>query len=540
MTPRTSRRAWTRATVLTGVGALVLALAPVVPASALPAPPSFSYLDLSTANRVLAAAAADGSGAVNLTPATGLQTYAYDVSWDGNSIVLAGRSGTPTTNVYDSTFGLVYEHRNADASVSSTLLSVFWEANPVITPDGSAAFWIAAGTLYRYTAATGRTTAVSTAFAPARGEVVARLAVNQDGSRVAVMYSNATAKTGRVLAAPVATGKTGNYAEVRYAGAVLPSGSTLVWTALDTVLWDEYVSSAATPVLSPVYLTLTGSGVQSTADLNRGATGLSGYYDVRQVAAGSWFGWNDEVAAGQSTLAGFADPLTSPPSVIGPRSNGSSTFRYVPSLVEPPALQTVGNPAAAHPYLFLSAGSTTYGKRVGYDAHSFYGAPPTAAFTNATAAEVDRGLLQWSFDGVHFTPVLTTSGAKAIIIGSRYYNAYSPALTRNTWFRWVYPGDVFTAAGTSATRAVQVPALVTARVSASGASRTVYGATSRRVAGTAVLFHVVGTKLVKVAVARITATGGYTFGKRRLARGSYRVVTLADRYWASGYRVLSL
>ena len=461
MTPRTSRRARTRATVLTGAGALVLALAPVVPVSAAPAPPSFSYLDVSTANRVLAYAAADGSGAVDLTPTTGFQTYAYDVSWDGNSIVLAGRSGTPTTDVYDSTFGLVYEHRNADATISSTLLSVFWEANPVLTPDGSAAFWIAAGTLYRYTAATGVTAAVSTAFAPAAGEAVSRLAVNQDGSRVAVMYSDATKKTGRVLAAPVATGTAGNYAVVSYSrtsGPLLPSGSTFVWTALDTVLWDEYDSSAATPVLSPAYVTLTGSGVQRAA--LHGATGLQGYYDVRQDAAGSWYGWNDVVAAGQSTLAGFADPLTSTPAVIGPRSNGRTTFRYVPSLVAPPALQTVGNPAAAHPYLFLSAGSTTYGKRVGYDAHSFYGAPPTAAYSNARAAEVDRGQLQWSFDGVHFTTILTTSGAKPIIIGSSYYNAYSPALTRNTWFRWVYPGDVFTAAGTCTARKTEVPAAV--------------------------------------------------------------------------------
>ena len=554
MTSRSSRRTWTRDAVLAGAGALVVGLLPTSTASAdaLPATPAvFSYIDASTGtapatNRVLSAA--DATGALALTTlAGGLQTSGYDVSQDGSTTLVAARTGAPDANAYDSSFGLVRVHRDPSTlAVSSTLLSVFWNANPVLSADGSKALWFYGSTLYQYDAATGATTAIG-GFAPAAGEVVTRIAVSNDGSKLAVLYTNAAAKSARVVAAPTLTGPAGGSGgQFVYTGATQPSGNIFVWAGNGYLVWSEYDSTATAPVLNCVWAAIPGDGT-SVAQTQQSAPALSDGYDLRQDASGFWWFWKDDTSIAPAVSNLWSIPSTLPvdttalaPVLVGPRTNGPTTYRYVPSAVTPPALQPVANPAAAHPYLFLSASTATYGKRVGYDAHNFYGAPPNAAFANATASEVDRGQLLRSFDGVHFTPLLTTSGASPVVIGKSYYNAYTPALTRNTWFRWVYPGDAFTSAGASATRVVKVPAVVSAKVKASGASRIVAGGSTRRVAGTAILYRVVGKKLVKVAAAVITAKGAYTFGKRKLAAGSYRVVTVADRYWATGFKAVKI
>ncbi len=199
----------------------------------------------------------------------------------------------------------------------------------------------------------------------------------------------------------------------------------------------------------------------------------------------------------------------------------------------------MANPAGAHPYLGLSASVVAYGRKVAYSVHNYYGGVPGTSYAWNRAAEVDRGYLQRSIDGVHWSTATATSGARPIVIGSSYYNAYyAKALTRNTWFRWYYPGDAFTARGTSSTRVVKVVPVVSARVAVNGRSRIVYGGASR-IGGAVVLYRKVGSRMVKVGVAAISSKGLYTFGKRLLPRGTYRVVTVADRYWASGYKVLT-
>jgi len=554
MTSGSSRRTWTRSGVLVGACALVVGLLPTSTAAAnvLPATPAvFSYIDASTGaapatNRVLSAA--DATGALNLsTLAGGVQTSGYDVSQDGSTALVAARTGAPNANPYDSTFGLVRVHRDPSTlAVTSTLLSVFWTANPVLSADGSKAFWFVGSTLYQYDAGTGATSAIG-AFAPAAGEMVTRIAVSGDGSKLAVIYTKAATRSARVVAAPTLTGPAGgSWGQFVYTGATQPSGNIFVWAGNGDLVWSEYDSTAASPVLNGVWAAIPGDGT-SVAQTQQSVPALTDAYDLRQDASGTWWFWKDDtsVSPAVSNLWSIpsalpVDTTAAPPVLVGPRADGPTTYRYVPSAVTPPALQTVANPAAAHPFLALSASTATYGKRVGYDAHNYYGAPPNAAFANATASEVDRGQLQRSVDGVHFSPLLTTSGASPVVIGRSYYNAYTPALTRNTWFRWVYPGDVFTAAGTSATRVVKVAAVLSARVQVSGASRIVAGGTTRRVAGTVILYRVVGKKLVKVAAAVVTAKGVYSFGKRKLAAGSYRVVTVADRYWASGFTVVTV
>ncbi len=543
MTSRGSRRGWTHGAVLTVAGALAISLLPASAAGASVAPPVFSYIGTSGAttapDRTLAVADVTGAGPHALTPA-GYQVHDYDVSPDGNVALVAARTGTPTTDAYDSTFGLVLVRRDPGTqAVTSILLSVFWDANPVLAGNGTKAFWFYRGTLYEYDATAGGLQPAITAFAPAAGETVARLAVSSDGSRVAVMYTNAAARTARVLAAPVATGTSaGNAAEIAYGPAgTQPSSNTFVWVGADTLVWSEYESAVANPPMYGVSVTLPTDG--STVRTSTPRPSLSGFYDLRQDASGAWWTWKDDPSAGTSAYS-VADPLVDTPTPVGaPRTDGATTYRYAPATNLPPALQPVVNPAGAHPSLTLSASVVAYGKKVAYSAYNYYGGLPGLSYAANRAAEVDRGYLQRSIDGVHWSTAAVTSGARPVIIGSKYYNAYyAKVLTRNTWFRWLFPGDAFTARGMSATRLVKVVPVVSARVAVSGRSRIVYGAASR-VGGAVVLYRKVGTRMVKVGVAAISAKGVYTFGRRLLPRGTYRVVTVADRYWASGYKVLT-
>ena len=544
MTSRSSRRSWTHGAVLAVAGALATSLLPASAASA-SAPPVFSYVGTSGAaaapNRTLAVADVLGAGPHALTPA-GYQVYGYDVAPDGDIALVAARTGTPTTDAYDSTFGLVLLRRDPGTqAVSSILLSVFWDANPVLAGNGTKAFWFYHGTLYEYDAAAGGLQPAITAFAPAAGETVARLAISSDGSRAAVMYTDATARTARVLAAPVATGRSaGSYAEIGYGpGGTQPSNSTFVWDGADTLVWAEYDSAVAGAPTNGVSVTLPTDG--STVRTVTPRPTLNGFYDLRQDASGTWWTWKDDTSVTPAATSAYslADPLVDTPIPVGaPRTDGATTYRYAPSTNLPPALQPVVNPAAAHPSLALSAAVVAYGRKVAYSAYNYYGGLPGLSYAASRAAEVDRGYLQRSIDGVHWSTAAATSGAHPVIIGSRYYNAYyAKALTRNTWFRWLFPGDAFTKRGMSATRLVKVVPVVSARVAVSGRSRIVYGAASR-VGGAVVLYRKVGTRMVKVGVAAISAKGAYSFGKRLLPRGAYRLVTVADRYWASGYKVL--
>ncbi len=83
---------------------------------------------------------------------------------------------------------------------------------------------------------------------------------------------------------------------------------------------------------------------------------------------------------------------------------------------------------------------------------------------------------------------------------------------------------------------MKVVPIVSAKVARSGRYRIIGGAATR-IGGIATLYRIVGTRLVKVAAVKLTSKGVYTFGKRALPRGYYRVLTRADKYWAAGTSV---
>jgi hypothetical protein len=277
---------------------------------------------------------------------------------------------------------------------------------------------------------------------------------------------------------------------------------------------------------------------------------LNDYYDVRQAADGSWWMWKD--TGGQSSAYSQTDTdlLTTPvltlPVQHGDRGNGATTFRYVPSAMAPPALGSVvaDNRAAVRTVFSVSARAVAFGATVAYQTIGLYGGGPGGAYNAARPAETDHGRLWYSTDaGKTRRAYAVTSGGRAFPIGSKWYDGRTTKLKRNMWFRWTsldpVNGDLFTRPWASGWIKVTVTPVVTAKVKASGASRIVYGAASR-VGGTAYLYKLVGKRYVKLAATKLTSKGVFTFGKRKLARGTYRVVTLADLYAGVGAKAFKV
>ncbi len=555
------------AVIAAAAGALALGLVPAVSASALTPPPVFSYLDAATRQALVANA--DGTPiAPALAPTAlvpvGYRSYSYDVSQDGDTIVEALCGGTaavcndnPIGSHYDGTYGLVVTHRSG-ATVTSHLVSNVWNANPVLSADGATVTWLLeapydynaptaprAVSVYQYDVASGVTTLLPvTTFAALADETVIRLAVSPDGLDAAAVYSDAGQSNGRVYAAPLATVPDVYFEKTYGTASVQPDTSTFVFTKDDTLLYAEADTTLAAPPLTVVSALVPSVAPHSAVTVVNPA--LKDFYDIRLASSGTWWMWKDRLvgapattvsAAYSTTDANLATNTSVAPTLLGDRSNGDTTLRYVPSAVAPPALTApVDNRAAAHPALALAASVALYGRRVPYISYNLYLKDlPGYAYSLDNAVEVDRGTLQSSIDGLVFRDAVTTTGTQSFWVPSKsdYYFGNTPVLARNTWFRWVFKGNLFTAAGTSRVLKVAVVPIVSAKVLRSGTKRTVYGAATRK-SGTAVLYRMVGTKLVKVAVATLTTRGAYTFGKRTLVRGTYKVVTIADKYWGAG------
>ncbi len=543
------RRGTARGLILGAVGALAVALLPAValPAAAATPTPFFTYIERgSTAGvRMLGTAAIDGSGAARLTLAN-YQTYDFAVSTDGNTLLANVVTGPPTSSWYDKTHAVVLVHRQG-ATTTATVLSTYWDTNSVLSADGRTAYWLVDGKVYRHVetdwVAPGVTTTMSaTAFRPASTETVWAFAVSPDGVTGAALYRNSTTgKSGRILAATLATGAV-RISATYGLGALQPDGSSFVFVADDVLLHGQSNGTPAPPS-DPTITTVTRTlGSTSAATV----PALENMYAVRQAEDGTWWMWKDSRATTPATSTAWSTPdprVTDPVAQPGPRSNGDTTFGYLPSTVAPPSLMdagaAAGNASAAHPFFTLSASTALYGRKVAYSSFAWYLQPIPGYAYPAYADEVDRGRLERSIDGVHYTTLGTTTGARLFRVGTKWYNAYTPVLARNTWLRWTYLGDFLTRASTPTVRLVRVVPIVTVRVSRIGTRRTVSGVATRK-GGTAVLYRVMGRRLVTVAATTLTARGAYSFGRRSLAPGTYKVVVMADRYWAAGAKLVAV
>lgn len=560
MSTRTSRTLL-RTTVGVAVAAVAVALTPTGAHAGAAPDPVFAYIDVSAAPaRQLSVANLDGSQITSpatvpfaLTP-SGYQAYSYDVSADGSTLLLALRRGAPTAHVLDSTFALALVHREGDA-VTTRVIANQWDANPVLSADGRTVWWLGFGRtgyevpVWRYDIADWtqpgtRQWLGDINFRLANlDQKVLRFAVSPDGRRGATLvgqFTSTGALTGTwVRASTLGVIGSGGFAKKYGTSTTQADDTSFVWTTNNQLLFDQIGPGGIDNVLAEVPENST------FATTTTSVPALHGFYDIRQLA-GTWWMWKEIGPAGASASSvGSTTDLLAPPAdnTLVPRSNGSTTFRYVPTAAAPPALTTAAEPMTSHPGLSVGAAVAAYGSKVGYYASSVYGLDPETGAQLASASfgsdTVFRGILQTSIDGVAFRNTASTTGSRLVRVGTKVFSGYTPALARNTWVRWYYPGDMVTTAATSRVLLVKVVPRVAVSVKRSGTSTTVTG-TATRHRGTAWLQRNVGGRWTTVATATLTYAGGYSFGTRVLARGTYRVLVLADRYWAAGYRAFTL
>ncbi len=557
-----------RGAVLAAVAAMLVSLVPSATASAAALPtPQFAYLDIASG----AASSNDAAGTVGTATRimpTGYGVLGHDVAWDGRTWAGCIASGTSTTDPYDRTYGLVLVHTDG-VTTSTKVLSTFCEANPVVSGDGAKVYWLSDDTVYRFDASyasgiAGTTSVVSTGqFVTATNvtgdptEYVDALAVSRDGLSAAALYRSTSGLNSRVHASLLSTATTKPPAYNR--AFVVPTGvsasspvaraSSFVFVT-DTQLAYGVLDVATTPqTRNTGVVTVPGALDAASSAAPVIQAGYDDTYDLRPFGDASapqtvtqWYVW-------KSTLNGttYDEQLGSSPDFVtaptgwATRADGATTERYVPTAVTPPVWSgPVSNLAAAHPAFRMLASVSPYGRQVGYVSYNLYEIDPLgAAYSSTNAAEVDRGLLERSYDGVHYYVFTTTSSKNVRVVGSTYVYGYSAKLVRNTWFRWTYKGDNLTAKAAPIVRVVKVVPLVTVKVAKSGTKRTVYG-TATRVLGKVALSRKVGSVWRVVAYASISAHRVYTFGKRSLVRGTYRVTTIADKSWAAGVKVFAV
>jgi hypothetical protein len=572
-----------RGAVVAAAGALALGLLPLTTSSAAPLD-QVSYV--SSTSLGANAGAPDGTATSPLT-ASGYRTFSLDVSRDGSTALLAVCHGTyvpsgatsanpsqctnqPDFSDYDASFGLVLVHRDSvGGTVRAKVLSTQWDANPVLTTNGSttSAWFLLDGVLYTYAineaagswnvsdSSAAVTVANATAFQPLKDsagqllESTTGLAVASDGSQAAATYLRPGPVLGRVKAATISTGAQlfqNTFSRYRTVSGVTtwqPTSSVLAYQGSTLLFGQTQYADSGQP--GPIR-TFEVTGATATSHI---AT-LDDYYGVRQTSTGAWWMWKDaSTAAGLSQLAD-ANLLTTAPTPISSRADGSTTFNYVPSAVTPPSLGEVSdltNPAlisvpVAHVALAFSTKAVGYKGRAAYASSNYYWAPlPSRAYSTSYAAEVDKGTLFVSTDKATWTPVASTSGASAFAVGSKYYNGYTPVQRRNTFYYWSYAGDALTGAGSTATSPGTVLVVPTVSVSVAhrGRSTRVSGAITAW-AGTMYLYQLRSGKWRFVASTPITPgsknPGTYTFGYKSLVHGTYKVANVGTTGvgWASG------
>ena len=251
------------------------------------------------------------------------------------------------------------------------------------------------------------------------------------------------------------------------------------------------------------------------------------YYDVLPLGT-TWWLWKDDTVTGKTTGFTTSD-LTSVPTINGDRTDGPTTTSYQPSTGTPQPLTSVSNRMPASVIFLFSTGLTTSGKRVSYLSLDLYLTPMPGQTFAADSVANFRGVLQTSLNGGQsWTNSALTSGASFTSTSS--WNGMTAPLWRNTWFRWYYPGDVFTAPAYSPVRLVRVIPVISAASTKVGLKFNVHGRVLRQ-GGVAILYRYIGARKVRVAYVPVGPTGLYSFGLRTLPRGMYQVFVPGGPNW---------
>lgn len=540
-----------RTAAVIAASALTAALLPLTAgaAQADPSGPSFSYVYVPSGvapsnqtDRLFATTPGNpGTGGSTLSPISFVDDY--DVSEDGNVLLVAGQSRNLRTHPLDTTYGLTLTVRNGSDITTKTLTNSF-EGAPVLTRDGSLVFWYDGGILWKYVVATGETAASArfpAAVTATTEERLVRFAVSADGTKIAALFekydSQGREVSSRVRAATFSGTEAGYSEAVAFtASSVSPIADTLTWS----IDGSSFFYSREKPDLSI-------ETVQATLTTPKGgATVVTGWNDVFDVTVhlGTYYLFRyEQDGTGEYTLSQVGSTTsTARPTdwtFLGP---GASAYHLQASTVAPPALTTPTNQAVPSVKLATSASVVKTNGLLRYGTWARYLNDVTGQVGAGAGLQTRYGRLLKSTDGGKtFTKLATTTGSGKLssLPGGNVANGSTTALTRNTWLKWCFDGDLFVKAGCSTVKKITVTPVVTAAVQKKGTQKRVYGKAAR-VGGAASLQRLSGGVYKPVATATLSSTGAYSFGFRSLPTGKYRVVVKPDASWGTGLKSLSL
>jgi hypothetical protein len=537
-----------RAAALLAAAGLTAGLLPLAASSAEadPTGPAFGYVTAdpagrhdATTDRLWFTQPGSFANATNVTP--NMYARQYDVSEDGNVLLVWGQSRSLASPELNSTYGLILVVRDpVTGLVTSKILTSFLQGNPVLARDGSAAYWYDFHRPWRYDVASGQTSVASERLSNASTstgtERVVRLAVSPDGSKVAAMFArfdsagNLVSTRVRALAFAATFGAYDEAVRLT-ATSVQPVPQTLTWNADSTAFyftraWPngdlETVRATTAPasdVVVPEWANTYDVALHAgTFYLFRDVYGTTGKYvrtDVGTSAAG----------------AAPSDWLTFPPAASG--------LRYRPTSAAPPVVPMPAVRAVPQASIVLDPTTIPTHGRVQYQTIAKY-LTDASGFRRPDdqGRETRYGVLSVSTNGgATYRPLATTSGATLKESGAEFtFNGATTALTRNSLLRWCFRGDLLVQAGCSTPKKVIVKPTIATAVERKGSRERVYGKAAR-VGGTATLQWVIGYGNVTIASAPISSTGRFSFGFRDLRAGKYRVITTADSSWGQGNQV---
>lgn len=547
MKTRTSSR-WSRSATLVAAAALAAGFVPAVTSSAEAAPsdfPSFGFLTYAgarthsaTTDKLWATAPGSFTSTTALTPSS--YVHAYDVSQDGQTLVVAGQSRALNVPALNATYGLLLVEKGSP-DVTTNIATIV-QSNPVLSPSGDTVWWMDSGAIWKYDVASKAASKASTIFTPKPGEGVGRLAVSDDGTLAAVVFTVSTA-AGTLVSSRIKVGRLDGvgteygYSATVASGFSYPVGSALVFTSATTVAFNVWRSGNLTDTWS---VTVTDLAPTLTKD-----TGLDAVYDLTTDGT-SWYQFRDITSPSSGTqVATSGSPFM--PGTFETFPLGTGTTRYVAAVATPPVaaadVAAVVNRATATSYLFLSRSTVPTGTRVMYASLAAYLTDPTRTRPADARAQTRFGVLKTSIDaGANFTTSTPTGAGSKLLTwptGAPFGNGYTAGLTRNTWLQWCFQGDAYVTSDCSVTKKITVNPKVTTVVQKLGTTKRVYGRAARA-GGTAVLSRYVSGRWVVVASARITSTGTFSLGFRKMAAGSWKVATKADTYWGSGLKQFTI
>jgi hypothetical protein len=482
-----------------------------------------SYLDVTTAGvRPLGSSLLSGTPATSLTPA-GYVAYTYDVSDDGNSLLVGLAHGGTTTPEQDRTYGLVWVRRTAGVTTSQTI-STLWDTAPALSADGLTAWFVRNGILWS-NIGTGTFQVFGPDLRPHAGERLTGFSMSPDGSTVVAIYREdgvtVTTTTSRILAVNITLGKTVAYADISGNLQLYPQSPAWSSPTSFVLSYDDASTKNAS-----VTLTTGGGTVDTTQSL-----GSPGLYDVQQLGT-AWWGFRQNGTQTEYVTAPDLSTIAAAPATTYPLGAGTVWYRLSDVTPPAPVAPTPESFLTVTPNLILPLSHVLYRGRVPVDAWADY----SMNREGVKAGDwVGQGTLQYSYDGVGWKNLFATStGRRVSVVGwTGTWAGTTQQLTRNTWFRWVRPGDWFVPAVVSRRSLVRVQPTVKVAVAASGRYRTVAGSATR-IGGIAVLYRGRLGLLRTVAKTTISSKGTYTFGRRVLAPGIYRVVVLKDANWNAG------